>query len=181
MELININFLPSDLEGKHKEKKKRSLIIKLTIGAMLLVIIISLGSVVSRFVKSNEQEIISDDLIQAQQKVELLKEQEGFLLTVKQRLAFINKIRAEKSKEVAAFELIDSLIPEGIAISNLGFDRSGNIEISGESLSATVFESFIESLTTPSKNNQTISKVVVDNLSVNQNQTIKFSLKIHSK
>lgn len=121
------------------------------------------------------------DLVYAREKVEVFKEKEGQFILLKQRLTEIQKLTEGDEKKRSILNLLLSLVPPGVQLSELILDNRGEVIMSIESSSLITLNQFIADLSNPEKNLNAISRVDLDNLALIKGNTYTLSLRVTSR
>lgn len=176
MSKISINLLPTEMAAVERQKSKKTLIIRISSASILVVILISSIAFGFGITKTTQQKKQSQDLESLKQQVAALKDQEGYLLLLKKRLDTVSGLQNEDAKRIEAFNLITTLIPEGIKVLNLEIAKNGSIALSGESIGTSNLGLFLDILTNPQKNKDKIANIKVESLSKSKTNTYQFEL-----
>ncbi len=173
---ILINILPTEKEDQAKEKTKRSLVLKLTIGVIVLVILITSATFGYKVYQGNQQENNNLEIAKATQQISLLKDQEGYLTLVKKRLNSINNLQTQQSQELIALNVMFNLLPNNISITSINSSRNGTVLISGVASDTTALQELIDVLSDPKINQQRLTKASIENLSRDTLGNFKFDV-----
>lgn len=177
----SINLLPSEIILQRKQSDKVSLVSKLSIGGMILLVFLTSATLALRVSQNMAVKQANANLAYAEGKVSSLKGKEGQVVLLKQRLEDIQSFAGGDAKKKAIFNLLISLTPSGIQISELSLDNKGVVIVNLESDSLNSINNFLTDLVSPEKNLDLISKIDLDNLALGKNRRYFLSLKITAK
>lgn len=165
MSAISINLLPEELANKDKFETKKSRVIRLSIGVLLVMILISSTTLLVRILQNRSLQVANQQLDSDRAKVASLKDKEGLVFYLKQRLDAINTLSNQESPQAKSFNLITNLAPVGLKISSLSIDKNGGVTLSVTSPTTDDLNSFFNNLTDPEENQGRIAKVTIDSFS----------------
>jgi hypothetical protein len=165
MNNVLINLLPEELLNKEKVKSKKTVVTRVSIALLMVMILVTSTTLLFRVFQNRNVQIANRQLEEAQEKVSALKEQEGLIGYLKQRLSTIQTLENQESKYTKSYNLITSLTPVFTKINLLSFDKSGNINVSVTAPDTTSLNIFLSNLIDPKQNQGKITKVKIDSLS----------------
>lgn len=176
MPKVSINLLPVELRDETKKQEKRKALTKISIFALVLMVLITSGVLSYRFYQSLENSKIKSQIEQAHDEIGSLRRQEELLFVLKTRLNKITTLAASETMQTLGFNLITTLTPPGVKVASFSVDRKANISLSGETDTVFSLNQFFESLLDPKKNEGRIDSVRVESLSQAQNGRIRFDV-----
>lgn len=177
---ISINLLP--VEFTHAEVKRAKFLRIQAIGVaiVLLMIFLSSLSLALRILQSHNLQQIQSQLNQSEGRVLDLKDRQGQLLLLKNRLAVINQYLGTPSKQTSIFKLLDKLLPQSLLVSSFSVDKSGDASLSAVAPDTASLESLITNLTSKESSEGKISQVAIESLNLGRDGFYRLSLKIKS-
>lgn len=177
---ISINLLPAEYTGLLKEYTKFYKIQTISIILILVLIFLSSITVALRLFQSQRIKIAQANLEDVTTKVTQQKPKESSLTVLKSRLSTIDQISSLPSKQREMYNLVSSLLPPSLNISNVSVDKSGGMLLSIISQDFSNIDSFITQLTTDPSQNK-INQVIIEGLSRSRDGTYRGNLKIIAK
>lgn len=178
MNQILINLLPVELRANNTESKKKSLLVRLSIGWLLIMVVATVGLLSFRFIQNNQIQNLNGQVNEAKQKVNTFKPQEELVLVLKQRIKGISEIISQESAPSQAFNIITSLTPAQVRIVSFSTDRSGNIVMEGQADNLNTLKELFDNLTDPKRNEGRIASSRVESLSQGASDQVRFNLTI---
>ncbi len=172
-----INLLPPETLIASRESDKVKLVNRLTFACFITLLFFTSVTLTMRFLQNLEYGKSNNNLVLAQEKFSELKEKEGYLYLLKQRLVNIQKLGAD-SQKTAILNTVMSLVPPDIALAVISVDKAGNVSLTATTSSLVSFNNFLESLNNKEKNSNLISKLDLESMSVGKDEVVRFSLKI---
>lgn len=179
MDKLKINLIPPEIKEKAKKASKRSLVIRVSIGLLGLLILLTSGILSVIIFQSVTLQSLNSNLEQEKAKVANLKDREAVVYFLKNRIDTINKFSATRYSQSEIFELITSLYPEGLNVLSLQIDRSKKVQLQAETSSTKSLDDFFQNLTNPKVNEGKIASVSVEGLNRGQSGVIRFNLIIN--
>lgn len=179
MDKLKINLIPPEIKEKARKQAKRSVIIRISIGFLGLLILITSGILGVIIYQNLTLQALNTQLEQEKIKIASLKDKEAIVFFLKNRIDSINKYTANRYTQTDALELLESLTPEGIDLANLMLDKTNRVALQGETTSTLALDVFFNSLTDPKRNEGKITKVSVESLGKTQNKKIRFNLVVN--
>lgn len=178
MNTVSINLLPEELLNKEKIQSKKTTVTRVSIGLLMVMMLATSSILLIRILQNRSVQIVNKGLEDARARVESLKEQESLIYYLKQRLISIQSLESQESTHAKSYNLITGLTPEFTKISELSFDKSGDISVSIIAPDTNNLNSFLDNLTDPRQNQGKITKVRIDSLSRSINGQYKADLTI---
>lgn len=176
MTKVSINLLPVELREETKKLEKRKRLTKVSIFALVFMVLITSGVLSYRFYQSLENTKIKSQIDQAHEEIGGLRRQEELLFVLKTRLNKITTLASSESMQTLGFNLITTLTPPGVKVASFSVDRKARISLSGETDTVFSLNQFFESLLDPKKNEGRINSVRVESLSQAQGGKIRFDI-----
>lgn len=181
MDKLKINLIPPEIKEKAKKAAKRSLLIRISIGLLgLLILFTSLILGVIIFQNATVQALTAE-IETEKNNVGALKDKEAVVFFLKNRIDTINKFSDEHYKQGEVYELISSLIPQGVNVTSIQVDKSDKVSLSGETTATSYLDVFFNNITDPNTNEGKIISASVESLNKAQSGILRFSLVINMK
>jgi hypothetical protein len=177
--MISINLLPPELAVASKKKEKHIFFNQISIGVLILMIVITALVFGFTFAQSQAQKKSQENVATAVSQISALKPKEEVISIVKNRLGGISGVISQDSIQTKAFNLIFTLVPENMLILSFTVDKSGKVELSGETQSISALDQLFEGLTDPKKNEGKISSAKIESLNRRLGGKIRFDLTIN--
>jgi hypothetical protein len=177
MSKLSINLLPPELEANKKKAKRRALINRLSVSLLAFMVALSAVGLVLDIIQSLNVKNLDRKVDSVKAEVTKQKKQEELVLVLKDRISGINNLLNNDTPHAKAFNLITKLVPDSVKINNFSIDKKGVVLLGGETTSPTYLSAFFNNLTDPTINENKISQVTVESLSVSPS-TIKFDMSI---
>ncbi len=178
MTKININLLPPGLAQERKDVAKKTLIIRISVGILLLVIILAVSIFTFSLFLNQDLRAASKETENKRNKITSLKDIEGLASTLKNRLDIISKVSEKESYQAQMFNLISTFVPGDLKITSFTQAKENTINLSGETSNTKSMELFFNNLTDPKTNEGKVASVKVDSLNRNPNSLIRFDLTV---
>lgn len=172
---ITINLLPIELTLSKKERDRRNLINRLSIGGLILVIFIAAAVLIVRIGQTVKLQNLTSEIDNSKNSVQGYKEREGLLTILKTRLDGINSVAQLDPVQSQAFNVVISMIPDDIDIIEFKADKGGLVTLSGQTTNLFSLKSFFNNLVDPKVNQGKVSTVKIDSLSQRGDQ-VRFDL-----
>lgn len=181
MAKIAINLLP--LEFRAQQIKAANFYKIQTVGVIIILLMIFLASLTAalRILQNQNISQIQNRVTASEQKISDLKNTQGALLLLKNRITAINQYLGTSSKQIQMYQLITSLLPEVVSVSSLSVDKGGGVLILATVPDSVSLDNFINSLTAQSSNQDKISQVSLENISRGRDGVYRLSLTIKPK
>ena len=180
MDKISINLLPSEVLVLKKDKDRQTVILRLSVGILVLVIILTAVVFSLRIFQNKKLSDAAEQLNSYQSQIEGYKEQESLVTYLKQRLAVISPLLSQDSKQAQSYNLISALAPSDINITSLSIDKSGNMILSAVSSNTDSIKTFFDNLTDVNINQGKISAVRLENFGKNSDNLYHLDLTINT-
>lgn len=181
MDRININLLPPELKEFKNRERRKSLIVRVSVGLLALMIVLT-GSLLSAVVLQNVRiSNANKRLEETKNEVNSYKEAEAIAVVLRTRIDGINTLMAKEFPQAEAFNLVNSLTPDQVRIFSFSINKTNKLALQGETNSTQSLSGFFNSLIDPKFNEGRISKVVVDSLNRDRSSRIRFDLSITLK
>lgn len=181
MSTIKVNLLPSEIILQRKQGSKFIFINRLSVFLLVILMFLTSATLSLRFSQGIEVKQTQDNLVYAQNKVESMRGKESDLVSLKGRLNSIQTISALDIKRKAMFNLITTLLPSDIQVSDFSIDRSGNTTLSLNSVNLYAIDNFVNNLGNKETNSNLIARVALEGLSLGKDSVYRFNLKITAK
>ncbi len=172
-----INLLPPETLIASRESDRIRLVNRITISIFITLLFFTSITLTMRFLQNLEYSKANGSLVQAQEKFVDLKDKEGYVYLLKQRLTLINNLNSD-TKKTAVLNTVMSLVPSDISLTVISVSKSGGVELSATTSSLDSFNNFVDSLNNKEKNSNLISKVDLQSMSVGKDNIVRFSLNI---
>lgn len=143
---IQINLLPSEVVLLEKDIEKRALAIRASVAILVIVTILSLTALVIRLTQKISLTTNKHQLDLVTEKVQALKEQEGVVSILKQRVNSISGILGETSKQEKAFKTLIDIFPKNIKLLSMSIDKTGKLDLNCETENITDLDDFFQSI-----------------------------------
>lgn len=181
MARISINLLPVEFI---QEEVKRSKFARLqTIGVAIILIMVFLASltVALRILQTQNINRFQLKASLAEERINGLKEAQGSLILLKNRLGIISRYLGKSSKQTEVYQFIDSIIPPSVNVTSVSIDKSGDASMLFLARDIVSLDNFIGSLTNPGNNSGKISRVSIENINLGRDGIFRVNLKIKPK
>lgn len=181
MDKLKINLIPPEIKEKKKRDAKRSVINRISIGLLGVLIIVTsviLGIIV---IQGATLQNLNDQIESEKNKITSLKDKEAVAYFLKNRLGTISKFSDNNYKQGDYYDLMTSLLPEGVNLLALQIDKTDKISLNGETLSTEAFGKYLTNLTNPSTNEGLVDYVTIESLSRTAAGVIRFSFVVNMK
>lgn len=178
MKTFSVNLLPAEIILQRKQNVRLTLINRISIVALIVMIFATSAALTLRLIQSRALDKEKKDLVYAEGKITSLKDSEGGILILKQRLSKIQTLSSEDLKRKAIFNLIIYLTPVEIEISEIVVDRRGNVVATLSTPSLPAFTTLVDNLGNKEKSMSLIQSVNLENMSYSRDTLYRFSLRI---
>lgn len=175
---IAINLLPAEFT---QEEVKRAKFVKLqTIGVVIILLMIFLASltIALRILQGQNLQQVQAKAAQAEEKVGALRETQGSILLLKNRLNAISEYLGQPSKQNEIYKFIDSIIPPSIGITSISIDKSGDVSLVALASDSTSLDNFLVGLTSEELNQGKIKQVSIETLTRGRDGVYRVNLQI---
>lgn len=179
-EKSKINLLPIQFTEIQKEQKKFSRIQYISIGLILTLVFLSSVTLALRILQNQNVSAGQASLKLVSDQVADFKSTESSLVVLKLRLAAIDALSADPSKQRAIFNVVERLTPQSITISAMTLDKSGNISLSATTLSYEDIQLMIANLISKEKNEGKIAGVTLESLTRGRDGIFRVGMKVKS-
>lgn len=181
MDKLKINLIPPEIKEKAKKEAKKSLLVRVSIGLLGILILFTSGVLAMIIYQNSQVQALTAQLDQEKSKIGSLKDKEGAVFFLKNRLVSINAFSDEHYKQGETYDLITSLFPPEVNLSSLQIDQTEKIVISGDTNNTASLDTLFNNLTDPKVNEGKIASSTVESLSKSQSGGISFNLTVTMK
>lgn len=178
MNKISINLLPQTVLLERIQSSKLSLVNKISIGVLVLVAFLTIGVLLLRVNQNRENEQITSQVKDAENKVSSYSSKEAEAFALKNRLDVILQKMGTDEKIKAMFNMLVSVIPPEVILSDAIVDKNGVITATFTSVNVSGLDKLFASLTNKESNLGLVSKVDLNGISLGKDSSYRFSLKI---
>ena len=178
---IAINLLPIEFRAQQIRSASFYKIQAFGVTIILVMIFLSVLVVALRFLQSQNILQIQNRVSAEEQKISDLKNTQGSLLLLKNRIITISQYLGTASKQAQMYQLITTLLPESFSVSSISVGKDGEILISGVVPDSSSLDNVISNLTSQSSNQDKISQISLDTISRGRDGVYRLSLKIKPK
>lgn len=175
---MNINLLPLTYKRLQQQNSKFYKIQTVSIILLLSLVFLTSVTIALRFLQSQQIKAAESSLQESSSRVTAFKSKEAALLILKNRLATIDSISAQPSKQRALYNLVNELVPPSLTISFVSVDSSGNMAVSLIAPNFTALDQLLSLLSSKEKNEGRIAKVSLESLSRSRDGLYRASLKV---
>lgn len=179
-EKIQINLLPVEFIAQEAKKGKFYKVQAIGILVILFMIFLSIVTVSLRVFQSNSIKSAEVKVANAKSKVESLSSRQSQLILLKDRLDAINKHLGASSKEVELYNLVEKLIPPSVSVGTISVGN-GKVLINASATDFNLLDGMFSDLISKEKNEDKISKILVENISRGRDSNFRLSLTIEGK
>lgn len=180
MQKIVINLLPKDYLTSQQEQAKFRKIQVMGWTVIVVLVLVSVGTVVYRVGQEQQLKASQQTLQQARDKVTSLKNREASLTVLKNRLDDITKLLST-SRQRQVYDLLGKLILPVYKVENLTIDDKGNVQLSATIPNSSSLDLLLLTMVSPDKNQDKIAQVSVDGLSRIADGSYKLNLTLKTK
>ena len=181
MTKILVNLLPKEVILQRKQSSKLSTASKISFMLLVILIFFTSATLALRISQVYQLNTAQAGVVKAEEKLASLRDKEGQITVLKQRLNSIQSLIGSDDKKKSIFNLIVYLTPTELQVSDLAVDKNGNVVVSFYGSSLVAMETLISSLADQEKNFDLISKVELEGLSLGKDSVYRFSMKVVSK
>lgn len=179
MDKLKINLIPPEIKEQAKKEAKRSLLIKISIGLLGILILVTAGILSVIIFQSAVLKALNADLESERTKIASLKDNEAVVSFLKNRISTINQYATGHYEQGEVYDLINKLVPSDVSVSSLKIDKTKIVELQGNTFSTTSLDTFFKNLIDPKVNEGRIASVSVESLSKTQKSNVGFNLSIN--
>jgi hypothetical protein len=172
-----INLLPKETLIASRESDRIRLVNRITISIFMTLLFFTSVTLTMRFLQNLQYTKATGNLVSAQEQYSSLKDKEGYVYLLKQRLGLIENLTSD-NKKTAILNTVMSLIPSDISLTVISVNRTGGVTLTASTTSIDSFNSFVSALNSKEKNSNLISTVDLDSLSLGKDSVVRFSLTI---
>lgn len=162
---IAIDLLPQEFRIAELKRVKFYKVQGVGVAIILLMTFLASVVVALRILQSQNIIQIQDKLTQTESKVSGLKNTQGSLLLLKNRLTVVKEYLEVPSEGVSMYKLISQLLPASVLVNSISIDKAGEILVLATAPDPTVLEELVTNLVSSEKNQDKIKEVSMDNLS----------------
>jgi hypothetical protein len=170
-----INLLPPETLIASHESDRIRLVNMITISIFVVLLFFTSITLTMRFLQNLQYSKANSNLVSAQERFVDLKDKEGYVYLLKQRLSLIRGLNSD-TKKTAILNTVMSLVPSDISLTVISVTRSGGVDLSATTSSLDSFNGFISSLNNKEKSSNLINKVELISMSIGKDNVIRFSL-----
>lgn len=181
MNKLSINLLPIEFREQDLKAAKFYKIQIIGVAVILLMVFLSSSTVALRILQSQNISRIQKELTLSEQKVAGLKNTEGLLSLLKNRLTTINQILGSFSKQTQMYNLVTKLLPPSVAVSSISVGKNGEALILVTAPNGDSLDELIGNLTSRETNEDKVSQVSLENVNRGRDGIYRSSLKVKPK
>lgn len=178
---ISINLLPPETIANELKRAKFYKIQVIGVTIVLVMVFLASLTVGLRILQSSHITGIQTTLASEEQKITDLKDTQGTLIVLKDRLKVIDQYLGVASSQSSMYKLIDKLIPPAVAVSGINIDKTGGVVFSVLTTDSSILDALVSSLTDKEANEGKITQVSVESLNRGRDGYFRVSFKIKSK
>lgn len=179
MDKLKINLIPPEIKEQAKKEAKRSLMVKVSIGLLGLLIILTVSILAVIIFQNAVLQALNKDLEEQKTKIASLDEKEAVVFFLKNRIDGINQFSKNQDEKESIYELIRKLTPVEISLASLQIDKTNIVSFQGNTNSTAALDVLFNNLIDPKTSEGKIASVSVESLSKTQNSNITFNLAIN--
>lgn len=177
MDKISINLLPLEILAKERQSAKVILINRISFGLLLLLIFLTSAMIALRILQGKGLKILNDDLALIESSVQQLKDKEIYALALKYRLGSIEKLSFDP-KKVSIFNLVISLSPQDVTISQVNVDKTSIVNLTLSSFSLKSIDELIQNLARKDMTSDLIARLDLESFARGQDGLFRLSIKV---
>lgn len=178
MPKVSINLLPSEFRIEELKRARFYKIQAVGIAVIILMVILASMAVALRILQSQYLVKIQTRLEEAEERVSALKDIQGSLLLLKNRLTVVNKYLETPSERVLMYKLIQRLLPASVSINSISIGREGEILVLATAADGIVLDQIFTNLTFKETNEGKIKEVSLENLSRGRDGVYRVNFKV---
>ncbi len=152
------------------------------VSIFLLVVLVTVTFAVFavRYVQNNVLNQTNEALSAAESKVTSLKDREGYAVLLKKRLDSIDKLSSD-NKKIDSFSTVLALTPPDVQLSLISVEKTGEVHLTSSSPNVKSLDSYLAILQDKTRNNDSIQKIDMQNLSRNKDGLYRYDLVVTPK
>lgn len=177
MDKLSINLLPLELLAKQRQSGKVILINRISIGLLLALILLTSVLIALRLLQGNGLKDLNDNLALIEGRIQELKDKEIYVLALKYRLGSIEKL-SQDPKKVAVFNLIISLSPQDVTISQVNVDKTSTVSLTLSSFSLEAIDQLIKNLARKEMTSDLISRLDLESFARGKDGLFRLAIKV---
>ncbi|OGE25510.1 hypothetical protein A3C26_02255 [Candidatus Daviesbacteria bacterium RIFCSPHIGHO2_02_FULL_39_12] len=181
MAKISIDLLPAEFKTEEIKRTRFYKISVFSVAVILLAVFLSSLTVALRILQSRRLAQIQTQMDQTEIRLSGLKNTQASLLLLKNRLAAIDQYLGNFSKQVQVYDLINELIPPGVAINGFSINQSGEVVFTATVSDGESVDQLIDNFILPQNNQGKIKQISMDAISRGRDGVYRLSLKIQPK
>lgn len=178
MPKVSINLLPSEFRIEELKRARFYKIQAVGIAVIILMVFLASMAVALRILQSQYLVKIQIRLEAAEERVAALKDIQGSLLLLKNRLTVVNKYLETPSERVLMYKLIHRLLPASVSVNSISIGREGEILVLATAADGTVLDQIFTNLTFKETNEDKIKEVSLENLSRGRDGVYRVNFKV---
>lgn len=178
MDKLKLNLIPLELKEQAKKEAKRSLVVRISLGLLGLLILITFGVLAAAILQGLELSKINAQLDQHKTEVASLKDKEAVISFLKNRIDAINTFTNNRYKQAEILELVERQFPGGVNLVALHIDKSTKVLVQAQTSDTKLLKQFIDTLTDPQNQEGKIASVSAQNVNLSQDGKINFDLQL---
>lgn len=181
MAKVSINLLPYEFRAEEIKRARFYRIQAIGLAIIILMVFLSASVVALRFFQSQYLVRIQSQLEASQERVEALKDIQGSLLLLKNRLTTVSKYLEAPSEKVSMYKLIHRLLPASASINSVSIDKGGGVFVIAAVPDGLTLDQIISNLTSKQTNEDKIKEVSLENLSRGKDGLYRINFKVKPK
>ena len=178
---VSINLLPAEFRAEELKRTKFYKVQIIGIAVVLLMIFLSSLTVSLRILQSRSIQAVEGRILGAEQRVTDLKGTQASLIFLKNRLVVLNQYLGTESKTVSLYQFLVNQIPKSVSLDSISVGKEGNMLTLLHFQDIQEFDSLLDSLLDPEKNEGRIKEVSLDSFSRGRDGLFRVSLKVEPK
>lgn len=178
MDRLSINLLPPELKLNKKKQHKKNLIIRISVGILMLMILITSGLLSVSIYQKSQLEVESTALEKLKSQLGSYREQEVIAFLLRNRLSGITQAENKQFPQTQAFNLLTGITPLDVSIYAFKVDRSDKVNIQGQTNNTQALGELFINLTDPKVNVGKVSKVNLNSLNKSGADLYRFDLNV---
>lgn len=178
MPKVSINLLPSEFRIEELKRARFYKIQAVGIAVIIIMVILASMAVALRILQSQYLVKIQTRLETAEERVLALKDIQGSLLLLKNRLTVVNKYLETPSERVLMYKLIQRLLPASVSINSISIGREGEILVLAQAADGSALDQIFTNLTFKETNEDKIKEVSLENLSRGRDGVYRVNFKV---
>lgn len=175
---IAINLLPEEFKVAELKRTKFYKIQTIGLATLMLMVFLSSLTVALRVLQSQNLKQIQNKVVAAEQKITDLKDIQGSLLLLTNRLTAINQYLDNPSKQVQMYSLVAETLPKFVSISSISVSSTGEILVLGVAKDGDSLDKAITDLTLSEVSKDKIGQLAVDGISRGREGIYRLTFKI---